>query len=354
MVQTRAQERSAAQGSKPTETARRPKQISKSKTATEKKKVEENKVQDEQMEDITTEETNGEKRKREEEKKEEQKPEGTKTAEKEEPPNKTFKASPSEIEEEGYEDENEMRKMDESIVSRIHKIIDEFGRLPLEDIGVSDPLQACPETILAMVIDAMLKSTRISHILAQKAVKNLIDAGYNDIKKLSESTWDDRVELLAEAGYNRYREHAANNLGALIEFVNEKYGMFSSRFIISNPMKVISWGYILTYPTDGDLNNLYQKADQQPAQVRVLIKQIKGLGDVGVDIFFNNAQSVWRTLAPFIDTRSLRTADEVGIGTDVDAIYEALKYDPVQISRLANGLSAVRLEHKQGEVSEEE
>lgn len=88
--------------------------------------------------------------------------------------------------------------------------------------------------------------------------------------------------------------------------------------------------------------------------MRELIKEIKGLGDLGTDIFFNNAQSIWRTLAPFIDARSLRTADDIGIGTDVDAIYKELEFDPVQMSKLANGLSAVRLEKKQGEVSEEE
>lgn len=102
------------------------------------------------------------------------------------------------------------------------------------------------------------------------------------------------------------------------------------------------------------MNNLYRKADHQPRNVRELIKEIKGLGDLGTDIFFNNAQSIWRTLAPFIDARSLRTADDIGIGTDVDAIYKELEFDPVQMSKLANGLSAVRLEKKQGEVSEEE
>ena len=52
-------------------------------------------------------------------------------------------------------------------------------------------------------------------------------------------------------------------------------------------------------------------------------------------------------MAPFIDSRSLKTAAEIGIGTDLDAMYEAVQRDPVQMSRFANGLSTVRLEHRQ-------
>lgn len=66
-----------------------------------------------------------------------------------------------------------------------------------------------------------------------------------------------------------------------------------------------------------------------------------------MEIFLNNAQSVWPTMAPFLDERSLKTAEEVGIGNDLDAIYDAVQRDPVQMSWLANGLSAVRLEKRQ-------
>lgn len=52
-------------------------------------------------------------------------------------------------------------------------------------------------------------------------------------------------------------------------------------------------------------------------------------------------------MAPFLDERSLKTAEEVGIGNDLDAIYDAVQRDPVQMSWLANGLSAVRLEKRQ-------
>ncbi|PYH29120.1 TVP15 family protein [Aspergillus neoniger CBS 115656] len=168
-----------------------------------------------------------------------------------------------------------------------------------------------------MVMDAMLKSRPISHDLTQRAVNKLIEVGYHDIRKLGESSWEERTMVLKDGGYNRYREQGATNLGDLAEFVNEKY--------------------------DGDLNNLLKKAHNDRDETRKLIKEIKGLGDLGVDLFFNNAQAVWPSLAPFIDGRSLETADNVGLGTDLDAIYADLGRDSMNMSRLANGFRIVNI-----------
>ncbi|KAF7158256.1 hypothetical protein CNMCM5623_003025 [Aspergillus felis] len=224
---------------------------------------------------------------------------------------------------EGQLEDEEHAKPSES--PKVHKIIEEFSRQPLEGTSLAkEPLTASPETVLAMVIDAMLKSRPISHDLAQRAVNKLIDEGYHDIRKLGESSWEERTMVLKDGGYNRYREQGATNLGDLADFVNGQY--------------------------DGDLNNLLEKAGKDRKKTRDLIKGIKGLGDLGVDIFLNNVQSVWPSMAPFLDARSLKTAEELGIGTDLEAIYESLNRDSTRMSRLANGLSHVRLDKKQREV----
>ncbi|KAL5693342.1 hypothetical protein EMGR_005130 [Emarellia grisea] len=226
---------------------------------------------------------------------------------------------------EGQFEDEEHAKPSES--PKVHKIIEEFGRQPLEGTSLAKgPLIASPETVLAMVLDAMLKSRPISHDLSQRAVTELIDEGYHDIKKLGESSWEERTMVLKDGGYNRYREQGATNLGDLADFVNGQY--------------------------DGDLNNLLKKAGNDRKRTRDLIKGIKGLGDLGVDIFLNNVQCVWPSMAPFLDARSLKTAEELGIGIDLEAIYESLNRDPMRMSRLANGLSHVRLDKKQQEVQE--
>lgn len=76
------------------------------------------------------------------------------------------------------------------------------------------------------------------------------------------------------------------------------------------------------------------------------------MGDLAVELFFDNAQAVWPCLAPFVDSRSLATAEEVGIGRDVDAMYAEVDRDPVEMSRLARGLSEVRLDKRQREIAQ--
>ncbi|KAB8257299.1 hypothetical protein BDV32DRAFT_127592 [Aspergillus pseudonomiae] len=248
---------------------------------------------------------------------------------KEEDNNKDDKEVDEEEEEEGEEEEEEAGEEEEEDTdkhrAKVQKAIDKLGRCPLDGTKIAQkPLTATPETLLAMVIDAMLKSRPISHDLTQRTITKVIDAGYHDIHKLGDSTWEERTMILKDGGYNRYREQGATNLGELAELVEGKY--------------------------DGDLNNLLEEAHHNRDEVRQLIKEIKGLGDLGADLFFNNVQSVWPEIAPFVDKRSLKTAEQVGIGTDLDAIYADLKRDAMKMSRLANGLSAARLDKRQGEL----
>ena len=104
---------------------------------------------------------------------------------------------------------------------------------------------------------------------------------------------------------------------------------------------------------DGDLNNMLNDARGDRNAVRASMKEIRGMGDLAIDLFFNNVQSVWPSLAPFLDSRSLKTAEEIGIGTDLDAIYGALHQEPEEMTLLANGLSEVRLEKKQRDIPHE-
>ena len=109
--------------------------------------------------------------------------------------------------------------------AKLKAIFDAYGVLPLQDSGLVKVKEATPETILALVYLAMLTSARISHVLAYESVKCLLGAGYHDLEKLKESTWQERTEVLTKGGYTRYREKTATALGELAEFVERKYGM---------------------------------------------------------------------------------------------------------------------------------
>ncbi|KAL5002052.1 hypothetical protein BDV10DRAFT_158232 [Aspergillus recurvatus] len=229
--------------------------------------------------------------------------------------------------EESKEEESEDRNTSQGrargspISEKLQKTIEKYGRGPLEGTAIEEKaLTGSPDTILAMLIDAMLKSKPMSHELTDRTLKKLVEVGYHDIQKLGDASWEERAMVLKDGGYNRYREQGSTNLGKLVEFVNEKY--------------------------DGDLNNLIKKAGYDPATTKKLVKEVHGLGDLGVELFFNNVQSVWPTIAPFVDSRSLKTAEDAGLGTDLKAIYEDLGNDSVKMCKLANALSAARLDKR--------
>lgn len=207
--------------------------------------------------------------------------------------------------------------------SKLDALLSRYGVHPLQDTSLPKQDEATPETILSLLYLAMLTSARISHELAYKSLRCLIEAGYQDIETLKKSTWQERTEVLTKGGYTRYREKTATALGELAEFIEKEY--------------------------DNDLNNLLKKADSSPAQVRKLLQEIKGIGKVGTDIFFDAAQGVWPSLAPFIDPRSIETAKQVGLGSDVDALWDAVGKDAVKMCELSSALTMVRLEKKEKE-----
>lgn len=56
------------------------------------------------------------------------------------------------------------------------------------------------------------------------------------------------------------------------------------------------------------------QAGRDPAQEHKLLKRFKGIGDVGVDVFFREIQVTWEELRPFLDRRALEAARQLGLG----------------------------------------
>jgi hypothetical protein len=99
---------------------------------------------------------------------------------------------------------------------------------------------------------------------------------------------------LNEAGYARYDESTSRMLGDTARMLLDRYS--------------------------GDLRKLREAAERDPVHERALLKQCKGLGDVGVSIFFREVQLVWDELYPFADERALRIAERLGLERDAKAL----------------------------------
>ncbi|GFF60103.1 hypothetical protein IFM46972_11540 [Aspergillus udagawae] len=207
------------------------------------------------------------------------------------------------------------------MIQKIDKLIAEYGDLPLTDIGIPSPNKPTPETILSHILNALLSSAHISHHLARSALLSLMKQSYYDLNTLKASTWKERVGLLDEAGYARYDFSTATELGKLATLVKNKYGSDVSR--------------ILPLETD---------AESGRKLLKERLKEIKGIGPLGIEIFMSTVQGVWPSLCPFLGSRDLQVAEQIGLGKDVNAIYELLDGNPEQMAKLSVALTKLRLE----------
>lgn len=230
--------------------------------------------------------------------------------------------------------------------SKLDALLSSYGVHPLQDTSLPKANEPTPETVLALLYLAMLSSARISHELAYKSLQCLIEAGYQDVKTLKKSTWQERTEVLTKGGYTRYREKTATALGELADLIGKEYGTLNLQRGSCAGMHATDF---FSRNADNDLNNVLKKADSSPTGVRKLLQEIKGFGKVGTDIFFDCAQGVWPSLAPFIDPRSMETAKRCGLGGDVEAMWDAVGKDAVEMCKLSSALTKVRLEKKEKE-----
>lgn len=169
----------------------------------------------------------------------------------------------------------------------VRVLVKNHGRLFSQEIGISLQTET-PSSLFQWLTASILFSARIGSDIALEAAKSLNSRGWKTAQRLAQSTWNQRVQALHEAGYTRYQEKTATMLGDTATMLIEQY--------------------------KGDLRKLRKAARRQPDEERRLLKQCKGLGNTGVDIFFREMQVSWKELAPFADKRALSTASTLKLG----------------------------------------
>ena len=193
-------------------------------------------------------------------------------------------------------------------------LLERHGRTFADELGI-DVAKNTPAPLFRLLCAATLMSARISSEIAVEAARNLGKRGWRSPGKLAESTWEQRVKALNEAGYTRYQERTATMLGDLTDHLLDRYG--------------------------GDLRKLRDEAGRDPQSERKLLKEFKGLGDVGVDIFFREVQVAWDELVPFADKRALDAAGRLKLPKDAAKLARLVGAG--DFPRLVAGLVRVEL-----------
>lgn len=193
----------------------------------------------------------------------------------------------------------------------VDAVLARYPRTYAEELGARSP--GSPSGAFKVLVMAILMSARIRASIALDASRALFRNGWTTPKRLAQASWEARARALNDAGYARYDERTSSMLGETAELLLRCYR--------------------------GDLRQLREAAGADPSRERSLLKQFKGMGDVGVDIFFREAQAAWEELRPFVDRRTRRAASELGLPEDPRRLARLVSEDDV--TRFLSGLARV-------------
>ena len=196
-------------------------------------------------------------------------------------------------------------------------LLERHGRTLADELRI-DVARNTPSPLFRLLVVSILISARIRHRIALDAARALAEQGWTTPQKLGAASWAQRTRVLNRAGYARYDERTSRMLGDTCELLLERYR--------------------------GDLRRLRDEAGREPRRERALLKELKGLGDVGVDVFFREVQVAWDELYPFADRRALRAAQRLGLGGDARALARLAGGDAEEFSRLVAALVGVGVE----------
>ncbi|WP_453969795.1 hypothetical protein [Amorphus sp. MBR-141] len=184
------------------------------------------------------------------------------------------------------------------------------------ELGI-DLAKNTPSPLFRWLCASLLLSTRISADLAMNAAKELARAGWRTPEKMAAATWEQRTKVLNEAGYARYDESTSRRLAEVSEKLLDAYG--------------------------GDLRRLRKQAGEDPKRMRDLLKDFKGIGDVGADIFCREVQAAWPELYPFVDQKSVDSAKKLGLASSKEAVAKLVPQK--DLPRLLAALVRTDLRH---------
>ncbi|TCD14352.1 hypothetical protein [Oricola cellulosilytica] len=197
----------------------------------------------------------------------------------------------------------------------VRALLECHGKTYAAELGM-DLAKNTPSFLFRWLCAALLMSARIGSGNAMRAANALADAGWTTAGHMAASTWKDRVKVLNRHGYARYDESTARMLGETVSLMQKKYG--------------------------GDLRKLREAAGRDPDGERRLLKEFKGIGDVGVDIFFREVQAAWDEIFPFADRKALAAAEKLGLPASAQGL--AALVTKADLPRLVAALVRTELE----------
>ncbi|KZS75861.1 endonuclease [Mycobacterium kansasii] len=184
---------------------------------------------------------------------------------------------------------------------RVKRLLEVAGTSYAAEAGIR--VADKPMPLFQLLVLCMLASKPIDATIAMRAARELFKAGLRTPKAVLESRRQTMIDAFGRAHYVRYDESSATRLTDMAERVRDEFR--------------------------GDLREIERRSDRDPSKAKRILKQFKGIGDTGADIFLREVQDVWIWARPYFDDRATAAAKELGLPTD-----------PAELSALAAGANS--------------
>ncbi|MBY0289906.1 MAG: endonuclease [Mycobacteriaceae bacterium] len=195
----------------------------------------------------------------------------------------------------------------------VQGLLAQAGTTYSEEAGIR--LRDKPMPLFQLLTLCMLASKPIDAAIATQAAREVFKSGLRTPKAVREADRSTMIAAFGRAHYVRYDESSATRLADIATAVADRYG--------------------------DDLRSLADQSRREVTAAKRLLKQFKGIGDTGADIFMREIQDHWTWVRPYFDDRALAAAKKLGLPGRKDDL-SALA--PRSNARLAAALVRVSLD----------
>lgn len=147
-----------------------------------------------------------------------------------------------------------------------------------------------PMPLFQLLVLCMLASKPIGATIAMHAGRELFSDGLRTPKAVVESDRRTMIRAFRRAHYVRYDESSAIRLTEIAERVRDEYS--------------------------GDLRKINERSNHDVAEAARMLKEFKGIGGTGTDMFLREVQDLWTWVRPYFDERATTAAKTLGLAAE--------------------------------------
>lgn len=196
---------------------------------------------------------------------------------------------------------------------RVRRLLDVAGTTYAAQARIT--MSDKPMPLFQLLVLCMLASKPIDAGIAMAAARELFKAGLRTPKAVQQADRQTMIDAFGRAHYVRYDESSATRLADMAGRVRDDCA--------------------------GDLRRLAERSQDDPAAAKRMLKQFKGIGDTGADIYLREVQDVWTWVRPYFDDRATGTAKQLGLPAEPKELGSLAPRDN---ARLAAALVRVSLD----------